>query len=56
MIYNNILEAVGNTPMIKLNRIPDSDSADIFVKMEALNVGGIYQKTYSAQYGTDCRA
>ena len=23
MIYNNVLEAVGNTPMIRLNRIQD---------------------------------
>ena len=40
MVYNNILEAVGNTPMVKLNRIIDKDSADIFVKVESLNVGG----------------
>lgn len=40
MIYSNILEAIGNTPMIKLNRMVDDDSADIFVKFEALNVGG----------------
>ena len=40
MVYNNILEAVGQTPMIRLNRMPDEDSADILVKFEALNVGG----------------
>lgn len=40
MIYNNILEAMGNTPMIKLQHIPDSDDADILVKFEGLNVGG----------------
>ena len=40
MIYNNVLEAVGNTPMIRLNRMTDEDSADILVKFEALNVGG----------------
>lgn len=40
MIYNNVLEAVGQTPLIKLNRLPDEDSADILVKFEALNVGG----------------
>ena len=40
MIYNNILEAVGNTPLIRLNRMPEKDSAEILVKMEALNVGG----------------
>ena len=40
MIYNNILEAVGQTPLIRLNRMVDEDSADILVKFEALNVGG----------------
>ena len=40
MIYNNILEAVGGTPLVKLNRMCDADSADILVKFEALNVGG----------------
>lgn len=40
MICNNVLEAVGNTPMIRLNNIVDEDSAEILVKFEALNVGG----------------
>ncbi|MCQ2450683.1 MAG: cysteine synthase A [Clostridia bacterium] len=40
MIYNNILEAMGNTPMIKLSNITGPDDADILVKFEGLNVGG----------------
>lgn len=40
MICNNILEAIGNTPVIRLNHIVDSDSAEILVKFEGLNVGG----------------
>ncbi|MBR5808786.1 MAG: cysteine synthase A [Clostridia bacterium] len=40
MIYNNILEAIGNTPIIKLQNIAPKDSADILVKFEGLNVGG----------------
>ena len=40
MIYNNILEAVGHTPMVRLNKMVDEDSAEILVKFEALNVGG----------------
>lgn len=40
MIYNNVLEAVGHTPMIRLNRMVDEDSAEILVKYEGLNVGG----------------
>ena len=40
MIYNTILDAIGNTPLIKLNRITDENSAQILVKFEGLNVGG----------------
>lgn len=40
MVYNNVLEAIGHTPMIRLNKIVDEDSAEILVKFEALNVGG----------------
>lgn len=40
MIYNNILEAVGHTPMVRLNRMVDDDSAEVLVKFEAVNVGG----------------
>ena len=40
MIYNNILEAVGHTPLVRLFRIVSEDSAEILVKFEALNVGG----------------
>lgn len=40
MIYNNILEAIGNTPMIRLTHMGDPDGAQILVKFEGLNVGG----------------
>ena len=40
MVYNTILDAIGNTPMIKLQRLADPDSAEILVKFEGLNVGG----------------
>ena len=40
MVFNNILEAMGNTPIIRLNHIVDDDSAEILVKFEGLNVGG----------------
>ena len=40
MIYNNVLEAVGHTPKIRLNHKVDEDSAEVLVKFEALNVGG----------------
>ena len=40
MVYNNILDAIGNTPIIKLQRMTGPDDADIYVKFEGLNVGG----------------
>ena len=40
MVCNNILEAMGHTPIIRLNRMVDEDSAEVLVKYEGLNVGG----------------
>ena len=40
MVYNNILEAVGHTPIIRLNNMTGPDDAEILVKFEGLNVGG----------------
>ena len=40
VIYDNILEAVGETPMIRLRRLTDSSCAEVLVKYEGVNVGG----------------
>ena len=40
MICNSILDAMGNTPIIRLRHINPADSAEILVKFEGLNVGG----------------
>ena len=40
MIYNNILEAMGKTPVIRLSRMTGPEDADVLVKYEAVNVGG----------------
>lgn len=40
MVYSNVLDAVGNTPLIKLSRIVPEDSANILVKYEGVNIGG----------------
>ncbi len=40
MIYNNVLEAVGHTPMIRLNKMNKPENAEVLVKFEGLNVGG----------------
>ncbi len=40
MIYNNILETIGHTPIIRLNSMNQPGNAEILVKFEGLNVGG----------------
>lgn len=40
MVHNNILEAIGHTPIIRLNRMVKKGSAEVLVKFEGLNVGG----------------
>lgn len=54
VIYNNILEAMGNTPLIRLNRMAEEESAQILVKFEGLNAGGSI-KTRTA-YNMICEA
>ena len=40
MVYNNILEAIGHTPIVRLNRMVEKGSAEVLVKYEGLNIGG----------------
>ena len=40
MIYQNILDAMGNTPLVQLNRMVPEDSARVLVKFEGVNIGG----------------
>lgn len=40
MVYQNILEAVGNTPMIQLQHMTGPDDARVLVKYEGINIGG----------------
>ena len=40
MVYENVLAAMGNTPMIRLSHMAGPDSAQVLVKYEGLNVGG----------------
>lgn len=35
--YNNIIELIGDTPVVKLNRIVPEGAADVFVKLEMFN-------------------
>jgi len=38
-VFNNISEAIGNTPLVKLNQLTDENSADVYVKVEFMNPG-----------------
>lgn len=38
--HTNILSLVGNTPLVRLNHIPDADYAEIWAKLEGFNPGG----------------
>ena len=40
MIFENILELIGNTPVVKLNLDKDENIADVYVKLEKFNLGG----------------
>ena len=40
MVYSNVLEALGNTPLIRLSRIVPDGCAEILVKYEGVNIGG----------------
>ena len=39
MWYNNILETIGNTPLVRLNNITSSISATVLAKIETTNPG-----------------
>ncbi|WP_318640605.1 PLP-dependent cysteine synthase family protein [Flavobacterium ardleyense] len=38
-VYNNVLELIGNTPLIRLNKITDNIDGNFFAKVEAFNPG-----------------
>lgn len=40
MIFENVLELIGNTPVVKLNLVKDEDIADVYIKLEKFNLGG----------------
>ncbi|NTU88874.1 MAG: cysteine synthase A [Actinobacteria bacterium] len=40
MIHNDILGAIGHTPIIRLNKLPDPNGAEVLVKYEGVNIGG----------------
>ena len=49
MVCNTILDAMGNTPIIRLQHMTGPDDAEILVKFEGLNIGG-YQNKNCSEY------
>lgn len=39
-VGNNIAELIGETPLVKLNKLADENMADIYLKLEFFNPGG----------------
>ncbi|MBW6441085.1 PLP-dependent cysteine synthase family protein [Patescibacteria group bacterium] len=40
MIYENGLELIGNTPIIKINKLTEKNNATVLAKLESYNLGG----------------
>ena len=43
MIRNNILETIGNTPMVRINKLCPNPSVNIFAKLEGFNPTGSFK-------------
>jgi cysteine synthase len=39
-IYKSILDLIGKTPIVQLNKLPHKDGANVFIKLESFNPGG----------------
>ncbi len=39
-LYNSVLDLIGNTPIVKINKLPYSNGAEVFIKLESFNPGG----------------
>lgn len=39
-IYHSILDLIGKTPIVKLNKLPDPNGASVYMKLESFNPGG----------------
>ena len=48
--FNNIIETIGNTPLIKLNSITKSIKSDVFVKVESFNPGNSVKDEWQSKW------
>jgi cysteine synthase len=39
-LYQSVLDLIGNTPIVKLNRLPEPTGAEVYIKLESFNPGG----------------
>ncbi|UNO48569.1 MULTISPECIES: cysteine synthase A [Alicyclobacillus] len=39
-LYASILDLIGNTPTVRLNRVPDANGAEVYLKLEGKNPAG----------------
>ena len=40
MLYDNILQTIGNTPIVRLNNMAEANAAEVYLKLEMFNPGG----------------
>jgi cystathionine beta-synthase len=40
MIHQNVIQAIGNTPIVRLNKVPGDIPANLYAKLEFMNPGG----------------
>ncbi|WHH60730.1 cysteine synthase A [Petroclostridium sp. X23] len=52
-VANYIYELIGQTPMVRLNRLVDEDSAEVLVKLEAFNPGSSVKDRIALNMITD---
>lgn len=48
--YNSVLDLIGNTPLIKLNKISADLPGNFYAKVEAFNPGHSYKRPYRIIY------
>jgi cystathionine beta-synthase len=56
MLYNNILEAIGRTPLVKLNKVGASLECNLYAKCEFFNPGGSIKDRIAYQMVLDAEA
>ena len=47
MLHQNILSAIGHTPLVRINRLFKSDSVEMYGKLESCNPGGSVKERIS---------